>query len=547
MPVLPAIIAFAVGRYGIARPSLWRDEAYTLEAASRSPGQIVALLRHVDAVHGAYYMCMHVVIALFGRSATVIRLPSVAATAVAAGFIAVLGVRLAAAGGTPWPRASGLLAGLLYAVAPWATRYAQEARSYATVTALAVIATYLLVRALQERRRRWWVGYGVAIALAGLFNLLALTIVPAHGVTILIAAARRARAARIQREDPALAAPTRAAPPEAGDGRAPGAAVVPGASAPASASASMQAGTGSGAGWWVVAVIAGAVLLTPVVAAAYVQRGQTSWLVRPGWPQVGSLVTMLAGSTALIAPIAALGALSVTAAVIAGRDDRSLTSADVAVPWLVLPPVILLAGSQVHPLYDFRYVVFCLPAVALLAASGLTWIAGLTARGTAGLAWRPAVTAVAWLPSLATLVFIAAASVAPQKAVRTPSSRPDNLREVSKIVRVYARPGDAVLYITANSRTVSQGYPRPFHELRDIALAASPVSSATLNGTEVSAARLRDRFATASRVWVISDNGPRLPEAHHALDAEKLALVATMRPIRTWHTRQDLLILFARR
>ncbi len=56
--------------------------------------------------------------------------------------------------------------------APSVTRYAQEARSYATVSALVVIATYLLVRALEDRRRRWWVGYGAAIALARLFNLL---------------------------------------------------------------------------------------------------------------------------------------------------------------------------------------------------------------------------------------------------------------------------------------------------------------------------------------------------------------------------------------
>jgi mannosyltransferase len=47
----------------------------------------------------------------------------------------------------------------------------------------------------------------------------------------------------------------------------------------------------------------------------------------------------------------------------------------VAVPWLVLPPVILLLGSDLKPVYVPRYVAFCLPALALLAAAGLTAIA----------------------------------------------------------------------------------------------------------------------------------------------------------------------------
>jgi mannosyltransferase len=244
-------------------------------------------------------------------------------------------------------------------------------------------------------------------------------------------------------------------------------------------------------------------------------------------------------------PIAALGAIAVAAA--AAGCSCSLTSAGVALPWLVLPPVILLAVSQIHPLYDLRYVVFCLPAVALLASDGLGCLARFTARYTARLASGPAMAAAAWLPSLFVVVFIAAASVAPQQAVREPWSRPDYLRRVSKIVGRYARAGDAVLYILANSRIVSQGYPGPFRRLRDIALAESPAASDTLNGTEVDAAVLRSRFANVSRVWVISDNGRRLPAVQDALDIEKLALVGKMRMIGSWHTRNDLLLLFAQR
>ena len=61
--------------------------------------------------------------------------------AVAAGFLAALGRRLVST-------RAGLAAGLVFAVLPSVTWYAQNARSYALVTALATIASYLLVRAM---------------------------------------------------------------------------------------------------------------------------------------------------------------------------------------------------------------------------------------------------------------------------------------------------------------------------------------------------------------------------------------------------------------
>ncbi len=513
VPVVPAIAAFAFGLYDVARPSLWRDEAYTLEVASRSPGQILSLLKHADAVHGAYYLWMHGVITLVGRSETAVRLPSVAATAVAAGVLAALGMRLAASSGVASPRVSGLLAGLLYAVSPMVSRYAQEARSYATVTAFAVIATYLLVSALADRRARWWAGYSAAIALAGLFNLLALLIVPAHAITVVIAS-RRSRAAR------------------AAGGQASG----------------QQARPGPSIRVWGLAVGAAVVVLIPLLATAYTERAATYWLGRPGLSQVASMVTSFAGSRVLVLPAGALIVIAVCAGVTAARAPNGLLAvADVAVPWLVVPPAILLGVSQIHPLYDFRYVVFCVPAVALLTANGLGRLAGFTAGYTARRGSGPAATAASWLPSLLVVVVIAGASVGPQQALRTPWSRPDNLRKVSQILSVQARPGDAVLYVTAHARIVGQGYPAPFRKLRDVALAESPLASATLNGREVSPAVLRSRFASVSRVWIISDGGPVLPAVRGGVEAEKLALVRTMRMIGSWYTRNDLLLLYARR
>jgi membrane protein implicated in regulation of membrane protease activity len=99
-------------------------------------------LRGTDAVYGMYYLFLHPVTAL-GTGEIVTRLPSVLAAAATAGGIAVLGRRF-------FSPTAGLSAGLIYAVLPIVSWYAQEARQYAIVSAGAVLATYLLTRALER-------------------------------------------------------------------------------------------------------------------------------------------------------------------------------------------------------------------------------------------------------------------------------------------------------------------------------------------------------------------------------------------------------------
>ena len=502
VPVVPAAVAFAVNLYHVGVPSLWRDEAYTIEASRRSPGQILALLQHSDAVHGAYYMCMHVVISLFGRSETAVRLPSVLATAVAAGFLAVLGWRLAIRAGVPLPEVAGALAGLLYGISPAVSYYAQEARSYAIVTALAVIATYLLDHVLASGGRdwRWWTGYGVAIALTGLFNVLGLLILAAHAVVVVVASGRVRTILT-----------------------------------------------------WAASGVAGVAVLTPVLLLAYAERGSVGWEGRPGYPAIATLVKDATGSRQLAIPVLLLIAVSVCAGLATGR--RRVGAALIGTPWLVLPPVILLGVSQLHPLYNFRYVVFCMPAAALLTADGLAWIARLAARvirprdeEAAQSGAAPGIAAAgAWVPSLVIAALIAVALIAPQHAIRKSGSRPDNLRKAAAIVRAGERPGDVVFYLPINSRVLGSAYAGPFLKLRDIALAMSPAASATLNGTEVSPATLASRFAGTTRVWLVTNDGGVIPPVSRPVDKEKLALLSGFQIAGRWRTGpSSMLTLFAR-
>ena len=488
----PALVTLLVTGYQLGSVSLWRDEAYSIEAASRGIGQIFALLGHTDAVNGAYYLLLHPVIAVAGASGAAVRAPSVVAMTVTAAVTAALGRRLAVLAGLPRPALTGAIAGLFFAAGPLVTRYAQEARSYAVVTMLATIASYLLVRALADPRWRWWAGYGLAVALAGLFNLFALLLVVAHAVTLLLIRARRAAAT----------------PPGA-----PAVTVRPGR--------------------WLAAVAGAGLLLSPLLVLGYHQRHQISWLGRPGLRTVLDLAAAFAGSKLLVLPVALVALAGLAAGLapsLAGAPAVRVPPAAVALPWLAVPPLILLAVSQVSPVYDGRYVVYCLPALALLCAAGLAWLA--RAAAATRLAATPG---AAWLPALVIGVALAALVTAPQQQVRSASSRPDNLRKASALLAARERPGDAVFYLPPNMRVMGLGYPAPFRRLRDVGLARSPVAADNLIGTSVRPAVLAARLAGVTRVWVVTGSANhRLPKGRTPLEKAELAVAAHWRLAGRW-------------
>ncbi|HEX9353467.1 MAG TPA: glycosyltransferase family 39 protein, partial [Streptosporangiaceae bacterium] len=140
--VLAAAVMAALGVWGLARDSsMGNDEVATRWAALLSLHQLAHLLRHVDAVHGLYYLVMHGWMAA-GTSPAVIRIPSVIAMVVAVALTVIIGRRLTGSG---W---AGLFAGLIVALTPAISYYAQTARSYALVFACVLGSTLALLHAL---------------------------------------------------------------------------------------------------------------------------------------------------------------------------------------------------------------------------------------------------------------------------------------------------------------------------------------------------------------------------------------------------------------
>jgi mannosyltransferase len=503
---VPALAALALGGYRLGGPSLWRDEAYTISATQRSVAQMFAMLGHVDAVHGPYYLGMHFVVSLLGASAVALRLPSLLGMGIAAGFTAAVGKRLALAAALPAPSVTGLVAGLLFAGAPQTTYYAQDARPYGPVIMFAVIATYLLIRAAADRGWRWWTAYGAAIALTGLFNLFALLLIAAHGVTLLLARAQ-ARSHRPAEGDPA---------PQPAD--------QPPAAMPR----------------WLAAVTAAVAVLAPMIYFGYQQGHTLGWVSRPGLRTVARLIAAFAGSKHLIPLVAAIALCGVLAGW-RSRRPGELTLTGVTLPWLVLPPLILISVSQVHPVYVERYVAFCVPALALLCAAGLAWLVRLAAATAAGQR-RPA---LAWLPSVVVLVALAVLLAGPQQAIRQPAARPDNLRAAAAVISAHGRPGDVIFYIPARTRVLSIAYPGPFLHFRDLALASSPAASDSLVGTQAGPSALRSRFTGVRRVWIVRWHSQHSRRPRTPTGREELRLVRGMHLVRRWHVSTIAISLYA--
>jgi mannosyltransferase len=436
LPLIPPAATLIVCLIGIDSASFWRDEAATLDAEARPIPALLRMLTQVDAVHGAYYLLLWPVVHIFGTSEFAVRFPSALAMSAAAYGIGVLGARLHS-------RRAGVLAGLVFAVLPQVSRYGEEARSYALVVAVAVLATYLLVRALTEQGRRWWIAYACAVAVLGLLNLFALLLLLGHAVFMLYQDRPKARA-------------------------------------------------------WLLASALACVPSLPIVALALHQQDQLSWVTRPDANAPGDLATWLAGS------VLSVGLASVLIGLFIGHRTSKHALAWLAVPWLVLPPIVLILGSELKPVYVQRYLAFCLPALALLVGAGLA--------------------TVALAPRMIGFLLLALLGLPTQNAIRQVGGHGDDIREAAAIVEQQARPGDGVLFNCPSChypdmpREFAFAYPKAFAPLVDVTVAASPSSSNTLRGTELSQAAINHRLTQVSRVWVIDVDGNAEPVALRGSD-----------------------------
>lgn len=378
--VLPAVaLTLAVGVIGIGDRSLWMDEYATWYASTLSAADLLRLLNHIDAVLAPYYLFMHGWIELFGDSSTSLRVPSLLAMAVAAALITLIGRRMFDAG-------VGVTAGMLFAALPAVSRYGQEARPYAFAIAAAVLATLLLLRALDDPTWRRWGLYALCVTAVGLIHLVAMTVILAH-IVVMWRAMRGRTDFRLLR--------------------------------------------------WFAALGGAITAVLPLAAKGSQESGAINWIKADG-KAVRQLPQVVFGSPTVAALV--IGVALLAAALLWFTANRSTVT--LLVGWAVLPPVFCYLTFPLLHFFLHRYLLFTLPAWVLLAAAAGFSVARL--RWSSPPAW------LSFAGAILVVLTVLYVGVPGQNAVRRdPVIGEPDFRGAAALVSAQMEPGDGITFSTA--------------------------------------------------------------------------------------------------
>ncbi len=148
------LLAFAARFIHLGGDSFWFDEVFTLDTARQSLGHVLAG-QDINNPPG-FHLLAFFSVQVWGTSEYALRLVSAVAGTLTVPLMFVVGSLLS-------NRRVGLWAALLLAVSPFHVRYSQEARAYAVQAALTTASAACLLLAI-ARRKRWWIGFGIATA-----------------------------------------------------------------------------------------------------------------------------------------------------------------------------------------------------------------------------------------------------------------------------------------------------------------------------------------------------------------------------------------------
>jgi mannosyltransferase len=447
---LVGAFAAVVSLVGSWIPSLWGDEAASVLSALRPGESLLTMLAHVDAVHGAYYLGLHVWVHLLGASPFVVRLPSALAIGVCAAAVTWLCGRFGSL-------RFAVLAGAVTAVLPRLTYAGEEARGYAFSAALAALVWVVVVELLRRGRPSWrgWALYAVVLTVSVyVFLYMALLALAVCAVLGLTAQGRR----HLWR------------------------CVV------ASAVALIAAG--------------------PVVLLAVSQRRQIAFLahrdvVTPNTVFVKMWFTAWPFAVIAWALILVAVALWIRSRVEQRRNGErgGLDLETIALAWLLVPTGILLAASPLVAGYTPRYGTFAAPAAAILIALGVRRLAGIPSRR------RMPARALAALA----IVAVAVAAMPVWTIQRTPwAKNKSDWNDIAATIQQDAREGDAIVFDDSvrpsrRPRLALDTDPAAFAGLDDVTLETSYADSTSWHSSVYSVpdAAALGRFDGVTRVWVV--------------------------------------------
>ncbi len=361
--------------------SLWLDEGATVALARASWQHFAWVWWHGEAnLQTIYFLLMRGWIHL-GSSEGFLRLPSALFGIATIPLMYVVGRKFT--GVMP-----SLVAAALVAFSPSAVYYSQEARSYSLGILVVLLSTYFFVRAVEENRSRDWTLWTVC-GIAAFYS---------HDLTALVLVAQ-------------VTSLLFKAPP------------VP----------------------WRRTILYGVVIfLAAVPGLTYVFRAPAEnlhflWMPRPSPKEFWHLAMFFGGSGIKIALACILWGAGIAAVIRAHREGAAAVAwrGSLLVLWAVAPPVLLALISLREPMFLQRYMIFSLPATALLAGVG----AALLSK---------------WRIGLVLAIVLCAACI--PTIVRKYNKPREDWRGATGLVLSSAAPGDAVAFFPFYTRIMLDYY-----------------------------------------------------------------------------------------
>ena len=295
--------------HALASRTFWFDEGVSVGIARLDFYNFLRILWRREGNMSLYYLALRVWLH-FGSSPVLVRSLSVLFSLGAVAAVYFLGLRL-------FKSTIGLIASALLASNAWELRYAQEARSYTLMAFLCILSTLFFVRHVESsspRDRRLYIAISALAVYAHFFSGLLFV---AHWAWLRLH--DRPRASNELRRT-----------------------------------------------WSRIALYVSPVVL--FISATGV--GPLNWVQRPGTTVLWKLLLDICGNGGPLL-VAAYAIFSLVAFLVR-RNLAHRWNLQLLALWVAVPITIILVISIARPLFVPRYFFFCLPALCLLAAVGLT-------------------------------------------------------------------------------------------------------------------------------------------------------------------------------
>jgi mannosyltransferase len=439
--LVPLALAAALGFYRIGAQSLWLDEAFSVTLARLHWAQFRGVLTTAEVNMAPYYLLLHGWVRL-GTSEFAVR-------ALSAIFVAATVLPLYDLGRRLFDRPTAVTASLLFAMNAFViANGAQEARGYGLAVLLATTSSALFIRALDRPRLGTWAAYVITGALTMYAHFFGALVLVAQLGSGLLLPARTGR-----RREVLLA----------------GAAI--------------------------------ALLLSPLVYPI-VAGGHLGWVQRPRGGMLVEIFGDLAGrgGRSLAVAYAVLCGVALTTSRRTqppGTGRSARWSYLFVLAWFVVPVLgSFIFSVVVKPVLVTRYLIIAAPALALLAAAGVSSV-------------RPA--------QLRAAVLIAVVALEVRGLARWYTGRypKEAWRTATVALLASAHPGDVVAFEPAYVRLPFEYYleRRPSGAVPQPLFPTAPWGHAGPVSREFSDTLdnwLAQHPPPASRVWVVQRDLPRL-------------------------------------